>query len=216
MLDIAELPMSSAIAALPRTRSGMPVPYTTLYRDEQEPTYLDRQDGQQILACRCQFGQGRPQFGKPCPKRQRNCMLYRRCVVCGRRLAPTTQAVFLGLAKRTANGAVDPQYVSIEPPAHADSAAYSALACPHLAGGADKVIVGVTRTYEVWQMVTTPPAGTEDTSPLLVPPHTKTVLGAVELYTAIIDPAKADVMPQNEWFATPRTETVAPIYASRS
>jgi hypothetical protein len=134
----------------------MPVPYTTLYRDGEEPTYLTRQDGQRIITCRCQFGQGRPQFGKPCPKRQRNCMIHRRCVVCGRSFAPTGQVVFLGLAERTTNGAVDTHYVSIEPPAHAECAAYAALACPHLADGADQVIVGVTRTYDVWQMVATP------------------------------------------------------------
>jgi hypothetical protein len=50
----------------------------------------------------------------------------------------------------------------------------------------------------------------------MVPLHTNTPFGAVDLYTAVIDPAKADVMHQDEWFATRAPKPWRPIYASRA
>jgi hypothetical protein len=147
------LPMSNAIAALPRTHAGMAVPYTTLYLEGDDPSALSRQNGRLFLDCRCTFGHGRPRLGQPCPQRQRRCMAERRCVTRGRRLGLNAELVFLGLTRRTTDGAVDGEFVSVEPPAHADCAAFSAFAGPHLVLHPEQVIVGVTRTYTLWHQV---------------------------------------------------------------
>lgn len=216
MLDYAALPMTAAIAALPRTRSGMPVPYTTQYQaHDEDPTAITRLDGRHVLACRCEFGVGRPQFGKPCPKRQRNCMDARRCVVCGRRISPTSTATFLGLAHRTADGVDDHTYASIEPPAHTACAAYAALACPHLVNAAPGITVGVTRGYAVWQQVVTRLDRHGD--PVVhLSPRSTTPTGVVDLHVAIIDPANASIMTLDQWFDSHAPKQWLTIYSGQS
>ena len=209
------LPMSNKIAALPRTHSGMPVPYTTLYLEDDDPSVLRQRDGRLFLDCRCTFGQGRPQLGQPCPHRQRRCMAERRCVTCGRRLGATAELVFLGLARRTTDGAVDGEFVSVEPPAHADCAAFSAFACPHLVRHPERVIVGVTRAYTLWHQVQHLDEHGEATM-RIVSPETAVPGGAVDLFVALVDRASASsITPLDHWLGAIAPKRWRDIYASR-
>jgi hypothetical protein len=111
-------------------------------------------------------------------------MAERRCVTCGRRLGANAELVFLGLARRTTDGAVDGEFVSVEPPAHADCAAFSAFACPHLVLHPERVIVGVTRTYTLWHQVQHLDEHGEATM-RIVSPQTAVPGGAVDLFVAL-------------------------------
>lgn len=198
MPAFSDIPMPAPVKALPTTASGMPVPYTTRYHDDDnnDLTRLDRSTGELVLACDCRFGIGRPKLGKPCAHRQRRAMLDCRCVVCGRRIISKAVLVFLGIATGHIEG--QPILRSIEPPAHAHCAAYSALACPHLAHGTN-VQLALTRHYDVWKEIMIPGAPRKDLKPLHAPPVQG---GAVDLYSAIIDPRRATVVALDDWLAT--------------
>lgn len=203
MLRFADIPQPTRVRALPTTHSGMPVPYTTRYHDEnnKDLSSVAEHDGAHIMRCECKLGEGRPKIGKPCAHRQRRAMVERRCVVCGRRLSDRALLVFLGVA--TGHIEHRPSLYAVEPPAHPECAAYSALACPRLAHG-DDVHVAFTRHYEVWKELYVPGLGHKDLKPVDAPTPYGTV---VDLYCAIIDVGHARVVPLRHWMATEAPKT---------
>jgi hypothetical protein len=204
--------MPKHIARLP-TVGGMPIPYTTTFTNHDpslpgNPYYTGYDDtGSLIEKCRCEFGVGRPEFGKPCPHRQRKAMLERRCVTCGRIIGAKSELIFIGVAVHEHE--TDVAY-SIEPPAHPDCAGYSVLVCPRLIEKADDVIVARCRSYELAQLVAVPgPDGKP--SHRLAPLGEPVRFGIIDLFGAFPDPATATLMPLREWLRhhAPRQYRVA-------
>ena len=201
----ADIPKTPAIEDLPATASGMPIPYTTLYLDKEgnDPTDLVRlpNGGGLILRCSCKFDVGRPRFGKPCPYRQRKAMMERRCVVCGRNIKLGRPVIFLGVSRNRPDGVGDPMWTSIEPPAHAPCAAYSALACPRLAARPEDVLVATSRTYDIWKHIVLSFDGDGQAVGPIVPMTTPVVTGAVDIYIAVPHRRNTTVVPVTEWLA---------------
>lgn len=194
------LPPPKRAAGLPKI-GDMPVPYTTMYVNHApalpgDPTYNGYDDtGSPISKCRCQFGVGRPLLGKPCPDRQRKAMLERRCVTCGRVIGLKSELVFIGVAVHEHRPEL---CYAIEPPAHADCAAYSALVCPRLIEKGDKVVIARCRTYELAQLVAN--LGPDGKPHLHLAPLGERVRdGIIDLYAAFPDPATAIQAPLTEW-----------------
>lgn len=140
-----------------------------------------------ILHCSCEFGVGRPQFGKPCVYRQRKAMRQRRCVVCGRQISTKARAVFLGVTWFPDAEDRSRVLTSMEPPAHAACAAYSALTCRRLAEKPGEVRVATVHNYQVWQRVVRRfGKGGTPVGPLQ-PLSTPVTTGGVDLYFAMLD-----------------------------
>ena len=145
------VPMTPAIAALPRW-GNMPVPYITKFlADDQDPQGPNPiAPGGLAIDCTCEFGVGRPVFGKQCVRRQRSAMIHRRCNVCGKRI--TGPAVFTGVAGLEGDG--DVIVYSIEAPTCPPCLAYSALTCPKLATEAGRcrlvLLSGDYPIYDRW------------------------------------------------------------------
>lgn len=204
----------AAVKALPRTRSGIPIPYTTLSHgpnNEDLTRLTTANNGDRVLACACTLGEGLPKLGKPCPHRQRQAMTYGRCVVCGKRLLGNHLMVFLGVGLSDIAPYGPDTYTSIEPPAHGRCAAFSALTCPRLMSNPEDVTVAVSRQYETRKLVA---VGFDDGTPRrVVEPMNKLITyGAVDLYTAIPHPERTRFMTLERWL---RVEAPAPYRTHR-
>lgn len=172
--------LSKAVAKLP---SHMQAEALDLALDRS----IDSFSNAMILQCSCEFGVGRPQFGKPCLHRQRKAMRQRRCVVCGKQISPKAVAVFLGAAWHPHANHPRRALTSIEPPAHAACAAYSALTCRRLAHNPGEIRVVSVRDYQVWQRVVLSFEEDGDPAGPIQPLTTPVTDGAVDMYIAVLD-----------------------------
>lgn len=120
------VPMPSAIAALPRTAGGMPVPFNTSWGEDPERLAYLPETGLTIV-CDCVPGQGKPLFSVQCPERQRRCAVEGLCSVCGTRIENDEPRAFAGAP-------VFGSDLYIEAAAHIACLAYALRVCPHLVG----------------------------------------------------------------------------------
>jgi hypothetical protein len=195
--------MTKDIAALPTTRGGMPVPYATLYLTDDGKNQADLVTTPQglVMQCRCVFGVGRPKIGQPCLHRQRKAVAGRRCVICGRKMSPKAEAIFVGVDYNRVPGHDQEQITSIEPPAHLTCTAYSALTCPRLRSDPSQVLLAITRRYTTFQMIVTGFVGKQKQVALL-PLGTPARFGALDCYVAVPDPASLHLITLQDWMAT--------------
>lgn len=196
------VPMPKDVAKLPRTSSGMPIVYITDYETDVDDSGLvdSTSSINPMIGCNCEFGVGRPKIGKQCPTRQRKAVAERRCSVCGRRTAPNSELVFLGVGTTEVPGYDGEPYFSIEAGAHPLCAAYAALTCPRMYANMSRVEVAITRRYE-WRARVI--ADFERYRGALVPlDQLGGFPGVIDLYVAIPDPGQTEIVPLDEWMAT--------------
>jgi hypothetical protein len=120
------VPMPSSVAALPRTRAGLPVPGAATWHGANggsANTVAWSEELGSHLTCTCTPGVGKPVFKEQCPVRQRAYMTQGRCGLCTRDFADDEQLVFIGEAGT--------EYY-LEPPMHPSCAAYALQVCPVL------------------------------------------------------------------------------------
>lgn len=200
-----DIPMPRAVATLPRTASGMPVPYVTYYEspdgeDYSEVTVLAN-TGARLLDCRCTFGQGRPKIGKQCLHRQRKAVAERRCNVCGRRMSRKAELIFMGAATTNTQQHGPGTPFSQESPTHHDCAVYSALACPRMANNLSDVTLAITRDYDVYARTTWYGPNGKTTS--MVPlDQLGSVPQVADLYVAVLNPVRTRLVTLDQWLAT--------------
>lgn len=90
--------MPARIAALPKSKGGLPVPYVASWEGEEE--MMIRADpllfGQRAVFPKhgSKVGKTRPVFGIMEPSRQRECLMLFRCQVCHAKLAPIEDLVY--------------------------------------------------------------------------------------------------------------------------
>lgn len=201
------IPLPPGVIELP-TASGMPVPYITVFlladRDVAEPEFADTEaPGGLAVGCGCVLGEGRPDWGKQCPVRQRKAMIQRRCSVCGRRIG--REAVFAASPPEILIPGGPVQRYSVEAPAHPRCMAYSALVCPRLRRQAHVVnlafVPGPYPLLDRWQTTPRPhryvPHGT---------PRPRTDAGrypgALDLIAATLDDPRIRWMTLADWMPT--------------
>ena len=212
----SEIPVTKAIAQLPTTRSGMIVPYTTLYvTGSDDPSTLERQPGGGFIRqCSCEFGTGRPRLGRPCVHRQRKAVRNRRCVICGRGIQQRALCHFVGAT--TANdglpGLARGTVTSIEAPAHAACAAYSALTCPHLMTSPHSVPVATASTYEFHRALVIGFEGMARKVHLVAPGEPVTS-GAIDENVVILRPGTFTTATLPDWMARYAPHPYSGIYA---
>lgn len=200
-----DVPMPRAVAELPRTASGMPVPYITDYEGPNGEDYgevaLVGDTAARILACRCTFGRGRPKIGHQCPHRQRKAVADRRCNVCGKRMSRRAELIFMGAATTDTHRYGPATAFSLEAPTHHDCAAYSALTCPRMASNMGAVNLAITRDYDVYARTTR--LGRDGKTTSVVPlDQLGSVTEVADLYVAVLNPRRTRLVSLAEWMAT--------------
>jgi hypothetical protein len=115
-MQLDEVPMPVAVAALPRDQRGYPVLAITPWRD------------------------GEPRFGLTSTERVLVCAVERRCAICGTRLRPgdawrvVSAAEAVAMIDAQARGVAFVNAApTVEPPGHRACMLYSAIICPYLA-----------------------------------------------------------------------------------
>lgn len=197
-----EVPMPPAVAALPRTPSGMPVPYITQYhaKDVESNTGTLRvTEALGMMDCRCTFGEGVPRIGKQCPRRQRKAMAERRCNVCGHHMKNAALNL-IGVYRQHIPVLGSEVYASVEASTHADCVTYSALTCPRLAD-VDRIMVAVTRHADMLYQVTMgvdPVSGVERRR-YVHPDNVGSAAGLVDMLVIVPDPARSEFVTLAEW-----------------
>lgn len=134
-------PMPPAVARLPRSSAGRPVPGNiTWYERDDDGAILVTRDTKLggHITCPCTPGTGTPRFGEQCPQRQRTFMAQRQCGLCTENIEPTAELVFIGETNA-------PYY--LEPPLHPLCAAYALQVCPVLHAGGQRIEVALTHSY---------------------------------------------------------------------
>lgn len=119
------VPVPAIIDALPKDRRGFPIPWVADWSSGSKKSFSVHEVGPGLPYgrddCDCTPGVGEPILGRQCPVRQRQAMTERLCQVCGLGILATEDLHFLG---------GDTIKVYVEPPLHAECAAYSLQVCP--------------------------------------------------------------------------------------
>jgi len=202
-VDFLDVPKSPAIAALPTTGRGMPVPYITLYRpnDGHDVTYTVRATRGPMCACTCKLGEGRPVIGVQCVSRQRRAMRKKLCGVCGQDLHPGDDIIFIGPGETFAHGS-DGSTVpaSIEAPLHPECAAYSALTCPRLLHQPATITLAVMREYSLADQLLVGYDANRQPRYVIAPPAADhSSLGALNSYAAVLQPEHGRLTTLEAW-----------------
>ncbi|GAA1120259.1 hypothetical protein [Nocardiopsis metallicus] len=138
-------PMPEPVQALPRTSTGMPVPFTVSRGHDPERIAYRPETGLTVV-CDCEPHSEPPVFGSQCPERQRQCARDRLCSVCGQPIGDQEYSAFGALPMPGTD-------LYLEPGAHTGCLAYAFRACPVLARecGPDHPVVLAKRvhTYEM-------------------------------------------------------------------
>lgn len=211
------VPIPGPIAALPRARGGLPVPWVTEWENpglltgaggastggagpsgagagEAGPGVGWAADAGYVVRCACVIGAGRPMFGHLCPVRQRTAMRRRICQICGKRISGSEPVLFLG--GHPPGGVL----LYTEPPLHAACAAFSLHACPKLRHHRDgQVAVTTATSYELLERRRHPRPPTGSTVRLWPVGHPLAATGVLDFLVAV--PVDATVQPAAEWLA---------------
>lgn len=138
-----DVEMPSAIAALPRTEIGMPIPWISGWDSDDKDHPVREHNGQLVTRCDCRIGVGVPNLGGLCPERQRAGMLEMLCDACGE---PGSEGIFLGSAACQ---------IFREPALHLACAVYSVKVCPGIRAKADTFGVHFATEYTMLDEVVT-------------------------------------------------------------
>jgi hypothetical protein len=200
------VPMPKYIARLPRTSSGMPVVYITEYDGFDGSNFATMStltDSVGLNDCGCTFGEGRPLIGKQCLHRQHKAMTERRCGVCGRRLGPAAELIFVGVEKNMVEGHGPDTYTSIEAPTHNECTHYSALTCPRLYADPARITLAITRHYEIRYRVVAGFGPQGQVMAALIPPeYIRLGTGMVDMFIAVPKPSETRIVTLDRWLAT--------------
>ena len=193
--------MPPAVAALPRTPSGMPVVYVTEYDDGTDHDgYTGVTHSVRFQDCTCVFGQGRPLIGKLCARRSAQATHRGLCGVCGRKMNPGTEVHYVGMVSEYFPEHGGDLFTSREPGVHADCATYALLACPALARSDSARIIS-SRKAQLFASVDTVTQG-KMWVPMI---RIRDVVGTIEHYQIFVNPGHAHTsLTRAEWLERAR------------
>jgi len=202
--DFLDVPKPAAVAALPITGAGLPVPFTTLYRpdDGRDVRYTVSATRGPMCACKCKFGIGRALIGVQCVNRQRRAMRNRLCGVCGQSLHTGDDIIFVGQCEPFApDGAAGPTIpATVEAPTHPACTVYSALTCPSLMRDPDTTRLAVMSQYDLADQLLTGYNTRGEPRYVLAPQATNhRLLGALNSYAALLHPENGRLTTLGEW-----------------
>jgi hypothetical protein len=152
------------LAKSPQDKRGFPVPHVSEWSDESMQTNLERGSRRfaktvvgpsqfeiTVMAPEGEQGKGSPKLASLQPIRQRDCVLNRRCQVCGKPIDVKSVVVFVGgeYADAPVKGSDETRTVLAfrEPPLHKRCAVFALFACPGINTG--QAVVVECRDYKV-------------------------------------------------------------------
>lgn len=197
-----DVPKPAAVAELPTTGLGLPVPYITAYRphDGHEVHHTINTGRGLLCVCSCKLGEGRPMIGVQCVNRERQAMRKRLCGVCGQSLRPADDILFLGIGEAVIDNHGVSVPTSIEAPTHPECTAYSALTCPRLMRDPADVVLAVMKDYELADSILVGYDENEQPRYNIVPHGTdRRNLGALNSYVAFLRPEHGRFVPLADW-----------------
>lgn len=209
------VPQPPGVMELPKV-GLMPVPYITVYLNEEQaaagdrtiaygPEFVERAPEGPRIDCVCVFGEGKASIGQQCPVRQRDAMANRLCNVCGQKVEEV-DAIFVGASPAAyMNGgmrSIVAGMVSREAPTHRACLGYSALVCPKLRAGGDRVPLAIRAgEYPLVDLWITP-----DKKELIMPHQTPRVIagrpvGLLNYYLAKLDDSQTRWTTLGTWMS---------------
>lgn len=142
MLRMTPAPPAT-MAALPRGRGGLPVPYVAAWSSERWAAIRYEPLVNHVAVYTAgRHGRGRPVFGAMNEPRQRECVILSRCGVCRSDLEPAGRWLpnHGRLVEAWAEFGGVRHDMTTEPPCCQPCATWAALACPGIAGRTDSLL----------------------------------------------------------------------------
>jgi hypothetical protein len=158
------VPVPKFLRHLPTDKRGFPVPYVSEWHDESGEANMRRvADGTQVggrfekariagspwpvtlLSPSGTKGKGAPRLASLHPIRQRECVLKRKCQVCGRSIKPSSTCLLVGGERHEVDGKT--LFGFREPPLHPRCAVFALYACPGI--NRAEVVVSEQRDYDI-------------------------------------------------------------------